>query len=186
MPLLYAHIGSLNSASIALHWICCLPTSPSLLQAFYGRGHLRWMLFYLHQRNIKAKTNICVCVCVCVHSVAQSCRTLCLLKDCSPPGSSVHGILQARILEWVPCSPPGDLPDPWIFTTHVTSISSIGWWILYHWATWEAPSICVPNVEMSEWFLIFACIKMAIPSSTTLFYWIQQPMHRTNDLSSNV
>ena len=65
MPLLYAHIGSLNSASIALHWICCLPTSPSLLQAFYGRGHLRWMLFYLHQRNIKAKTNICVCVCVC-------------------------------------------------------------------------------------------------------------------------
>ena len=28
-----------------------------------------------------------------------------------PPGSSVHGILQARILEW-PCPPPGDLPDP--------------------------------------------------------------------------
>ena len=32
--------------------------------------------------------------------------------DCSPPGSSVYGILQARILEWVPCPPPGDLPDP--------------------------------------------------------------------------
>ena len=32
--------------------------------------------------------------------------------DCSPPGSSVHGILQARIVEWVPCPPPGDLPDP--------------------------------------------------------------------------
>ena len=32
--------------------------------------------------------------------------------DCSPPGSSVHGILQARILEWVACPPPGDLPDP--------------------------------------------------------------------------
>ena len=31
----------------------------------------------------------------------QSCRTLCDPKDCSPPGSSVHGILQARILEWV-------------------------------------------------------------------------------------
>ena len=31
--------------------------------------------------------------------------------DCSPPGFSVHGILQVRILEW-PCSPPGDLPDP--------------------------------------------------------------------------
>ena len=31
----------------------------------------------------------------------QSCPTLCNLMDCSPPGSSVHGILQARILGWV-------------------------------------------------------------------------------------
>ena len=36
--------------------------------------------------------------------VAQSCPTLCNLVDCSPPGSSVHGILQARILEWVAIS----------------------------------------------------------------------------------
>ena len=33
--------------------------------------------------------------------VAQSCLTLCNPMDCSPPGSSVHGISQARILEWV-------------------------------------------------------------------------------------
>ena len=33
--------------------------------------------------------------------VAQSCLTLCDSMDCSPPGSSAHGILQARILEWV-------------------------------------------------------------------------------------
>ena len=33
--------------------------------------------------------------------VAQSCLTLCDSMDCSLPGSSVHGILQARILEWV-------------------------------------------------------------------------------------
>ena len=33
--------------------------------------------------------------------VAQSCPTLCDPMDCNPPGSSVHGILQARILEWV-------------------------------------------------------------------------------------
>ena len=32
--------------------------------------------------------------------------------DCSPPSSSVHGILQARILEWLPFPSPGDLPDP--------------------------------------------------------------------------
>ena len=33
--------------------------------------------------------------------VAQSCPTLCDPMDCSLPGSSVHGILQARVLEWV-------------------------------------------------------------------------------------
>ena len=38
--------------------------------------------------------------CVC----AQSCLTLCDPMDCSSPGSSVHGILQARILEWVATS----------------------------------------------------------------------------------
>ena len=36
--------------------------------------------------------------------VAQSCPTLCDPTDYSPPGSSVHGILQARILEWVAIS----------------------------------------------------------------------------------
>ena len=39
--------------------------------------------------------------CVCV-KVSQSCPTLCYL--CSPPGSSLHGILQARVLEWVAIS----------------------------------------------------------------------------------
>ena len=34
--------------------------------------------------------------------------------DCCPPGSSVHGILQARIRSGLPCPPPGDLPDPGI------------------------------------------------------------------------
>ena len=44
---------------------------------------------------------------VCLESeseVTQSCPTLCNPVDCSPPGSSVHGILQARILEWVAIS----------------------------------------------------------------------------------
>ena len=42
----------------------------------------------------------------------QSCHTLCDPVDCSPPGSSVHGIFQARILEPVPFPTPGDLPNP--------------------------------------------------------------------------
>ena len=36
--------------------------------------------------------------------VAQSCPTLCDPMDCSLPGSSLHGILQARVLEWVAIS----------------------------------------------------------------------------------
>ena len=40
--------------------------------------------------------------CACVHAkLLQSCPTLCDPIECSPPGSSVHGILQAGILEWV-------------------------------------------------------------------------------------
>ena len=48
--------------------------------------------------------------------VSQSCPTLCDPMDCSPPGSSVRGILQARILEWVGLSfpSPENLPDPGI------------------------------------------------------------------------
>ena len=46
-----------------------------------------------------------------VVSVAQPCPTLCDPMDCSPPGSSVRGILQARILEWVAMPSPEDLPD---------------------------------------------------------------------------
>ena len=42
---------------------------------------------------------------------AQSFPTFRDPVDCSPPGSSIHGILQARTLEWVAIPSPGDLPD---------------------------------------------------------------------------
>ena len=42
-----------------------------------------------------------LCKSVCVCSVAQSCPTLCNPMDYSPPSSSVRGIFQARMLEWV-------------------------------------------------------------------------------------
>ena len=46
--------------------------------------------------------------------VTQLCSTLCDPMDCSLPGSSVHGILQARILEWVAIPFSRDLPNPGI------------------------------------------------------------------------
>ena len=53
----------------------------------------------------------------CLCSVVQSCLTLCSPMNCSPLGSSVHGILQARILEWVVVPPPGDLLNPGVTPT---------------------------------------------------------------------
>ena len=46
--------------------------------------------------------------------IVQSCPTLCDPVDCSSPGSSVHGISQATILEWVAIPFSRDLPDPGI------------------------------------------------------------------------
>ena len=45
---------------------------------------------------------------------AQLYPTLCNAMDYSPPNSSLHEFLQARILEWFACPPPGDLPNPGI------------------------------------------------------------------------
>ena len=42
----------------------------------------------------------------------QLCMTLCDPMDYSPLGSSIHGILQASVLEWVAMRSPGDLPNP--------------------------------------------------------------------------
>ena len=66
--------------------------------------------------------------------VTQWCLTLCDPMDCSLPGSSVHGIFQARILEWVaiPYSRASSRPRGW---THFSCTSCIGWQILYHCAT---------------------------------------------------
>ena len=53
--------------------------------------------------------------------VAQSCPTLCDPKDCSLPGSSVHGILQARILEWaaIPFFRVSSQPRDWTQVSHI-------------------------------------------------------------------
>ena len=58
-------------------------------------------------------SNQCIKRCMCVKSL-QPCLTLCNPMDCSPPGSSVHGILQARILEWVAMPSSRELPHPGI------------------------------------------------------------------------
>ena len=70
----------------------------------------------------------------------QSCLTLCDLMDCSPPGSSVLGILQARILEWVTISYSrgSSWPRDW---TNISCISCIAGRFFTCWAMgWEEVS----------------------------------------------
>ena len=55
---------------------------------------------------------MCVCARFVVVLVSKSCPSLLQPHGWSPPGSSVHGISQARILEWVAISSAGNLPDP--------------------------------------------------------------------------
>ena len=66
--------------------------------------------------------------------VVQSCLTLCDPVDCSTPGSSVHGILQARILEWVAISFSRGSPWP----RDRTQVSCIAGRFFTLWATREA------------------------------------------------
>ena len=73
-----------------------------IIYAFYRyiRGNSPWCFFqrFLHSWDLLLNHF------ESESEVAQSCLTLCDPVDCSPPGSSVHGILQARILKWVAIS----------------------------------------------------------------------------------
>ena len=77
-------------------------------------------------------------------SLAKSCPTLCDLMDCSPPGSSVHVVLQARILEWIAISFFRESPRP----RNQTQVSCIGKCILYQGATRKVHTyICIHNIS---------------------------------------
>ena len=69
----------------------------------------------------------------------QSCWTLCNLMDCGLPGSSVHGIPQARILEWVVDSSSKGSSQP-RDQSHIFYVSCIGGQILYHTGSQSAKS----------------------------------------------
>ena len=94
------------------------------------------VIYFMHSINLLTplRDQVPSYMSMCPQSL-QSWPTLCNPMDYILPDSSVHGILQARILEWVAVpstrgsSPPRD-------QTHV---SCIGGCVLYHWATWETP-----------------------------------------------
>ena len=88
----------------------------------------------------------------------QSCPALCNPMGCSPPGYSVHGILQARILECLPCPPPG------IFPTQGSNPCILGF---LHWQAGSlplAPPRKSPLLSHTIFFsLIFAWVSWLPP-----------------------
>ena len=92
--------------------------------------------------------------------------TLCDPKDCSLPGSPVHGILQARILEWVATS------YSWVSSqpkdqTQLFCVPCIGRQILYRWASREALTslcICCRRKEVGGSFTIPREARLPLPS----------------------
>ena len=76
--------------------------------------HCKWILYHWATREAHRWNEN-------ESEVAQSCPTLCNLVDCSLPGSSVHGILQARILEWVAISfsRGSSQPRDWTLISHI-------------------------------------------------------------------
>ena len=94
----------------------------------------------------------CVCACVFAHLDVQLCLTHCNPMDGSPPPFLSIGILQARILEWLWCPPPGDLSNPGIKPKLINPHCR---WIIYHLSHQGSPRIlewvACPFFSGSSW-----------------------------------
>ena len=141
----YIHLGNHNLSEDADNAACALLQSAGLSTL-------------LLRRELVCRDKLVLCA-LCACSVVQSCPTLCDSVDCSPPGSAIHGIFQAEMLEWVAFffSRGSSQPQDW---TPISCISYAGRWILYHWATWEALlhlqkwESCV----LQFWYVFFLCL----------------------------
>ena len=87
----------------------------------WRKGNSSIPLLGMYTLTVTTESSVYVHTC----SVFQSCPTLCDLMDCSPPGSSVHGIFQARKLEWIAISFCKGSSGPRT-RTHISYVSGTG------------------------------------------------------------
>ena len=101
--------------------------------------------------HVTEKATLLMCVCVLSHV------WLCDLMDCRLPGFSVHGIFQARILEWVIISLSrwSSRPRDW---TRISCTTCTGRRVLYHCATWEAHCTSYGSLQ-SEPISKISCVR---------------------------
>ena len=117
----------------------------ALFMSFCGSWGYQTVTFSLKWRKLCQEVNIFhyLGLLVMWSEVAQSCPTLCDPVDCSPPGSSIHGILQGRILVGLPFSSVEEvkivaLCTPWGRTRTVPQGHAIASWLLL-------PCLCSPS-----------------------------------------
>ena len=138
------------------HWI-----------SVYTLGYLQQLQYIKHLKNyILLNTD-----CFIKWSHAHSCPTLCDLMDCSLPGSSVHGIFQARILEWVAISfsRRSSWPRDW------TRVSRIAGRRFTMWATREVVigKLNIQKFSIQQISLVECSVPdtMAIQTSRFRVFW---------------
>ena len=109
--------------------------------------------------------------------VAQSCQTLCDPTDCSPPGSSIHVILQAKILEWVDISFSRGSSWPRSFQTQVSRMAGKRFTL---WATKEVAKSCPTRWEPID------CRTPGFPVLHHLLEFTLTHVHRVGDTIQDV
>ena len=112
---------------------------------------------------------------ICVH--AKLCPTLCNPMDCSLPGSSIHGILQARMLERVTLPSSRRYSQPRIEPTSLTSPALAGRFFTTN-ATWETPRYIFSlfrNPLMVIFIIYIYTLRFCSgsqPKNIFIFYWL--------------
>ena len=118
-------------------------------------GYLIFLLMVVDILKVAVSAFLGSIICVLA---AQSCSALCNSMDCRPPGFSVHGILQARILEWaaIPFFRASSWSRDW------TQVFCIAGGFFTIWATREALTSCITGKFSSFLCLSFLICKIGI------------------------
>ena len=140
-------------------WIMSLSTFKRKYKPF-GGGYIYLLGWGIHLVWSESDKNVLV---------AQSYPTLGNPMDCGPPGSSAHGILQARILEWVamPSSRGFSQPMDW---AHVSYVCCIGRQLLYHGCHPGSPMTDGPYSSGSE-LELWEIQEFKIPTGSSGSLW---------------
>ena len=144
-PLDLEFVGIWTTLALNKSWICYSVEvwSTEVFSLHPIPGDLAWVIVQHWEFQMQSKrsnecssfaTNSSKMSCVSAQSLSHV-QLFAAPMDCSPPGSSVHGISQARVLEWVAIPFFRESSQP----QDRTCVSWIGRQILYHWATCEAP-----------------------------------------------